>query len=103
MVQLGMVKSKSKSAKISKTPKKSATEKPKFNITKHVLVPKHRIMSKKEVEQLLKNYHISIHQLPLIKEKDVVVKEINAEVGDIIEITRDGPTKGYLFFRRVVE
>lgn len=97
MVGASMVKAKSKSAKISKD------EKPSFNITKHVLVPNHRILSKKEVEDLLKIYDISLHQLPLIKEKDPVINAISAKAGDVIEIIRDGPTRNYPFYRMVIE
>ncbi len=96
-----MVKTKTKSAKISKVPKETA--KPEFDITKHILVPEHRIISKIEVEKLLKVYNISLHQLPLIKEKDPVVQAIGGKTGDVIRIIRDGPTKTSHFFRRVIE
>lgn len=105
-----MVPTKSKSAKKvkkakkpSKAVKKPAKEKPTYNITKHILVPKHRILSKNEIEKLLKTYNISLQQLPLIKEKDPVIEAIGAKEGDIIEIKRDGPTKSFYFFRRVAE
>jgi len=89
---------KSKSSKVSKK-----DEKPAIDVTKHILVPKHRILNKKDVDKLLKFYSISVHQLPLIKANDPIAKAIHAEAGDIIEIIRDGPTKKYPFYRRVVE
>ena len=104
-----LAKPAKKASKVSKKPiakkvvKKAVKENPSFNITKHTIVPKHRIMSEKEVEALLKTYNISIQQLPLLKEKDPVVEAIGAEVGSIIEIKRDGPTNSSYFFRRVVE
>lgn len=88
--------------KISKSKISNATKKT-ADITKHVLVPKHRILSDKEAKSLLEKYNISIHQLPLLRIKDPIEQVINAKAGDIVEITRSGPTQDYLFFRRVIE
>jgi DNA-directed RNA polymerase subunit H len=65
------------------------------------LVPEHRILSETEKEALLEQYHISLFQLPLIKAKDPIVVNINAEEGDVIEIIREGPSGKYKYFRRV--
>jgi DNA-directed RNA polymerase subunit H len=75
----------------------------KIDILKHVLVPKHRILSEKEKLQVLEQYNINIVQLPSIKEKDPVLKEINAKIGDVIEIIREGPSGKYKYYRRVIE
>jgi DNA-directed RNA polymerase subunit H len=75
----------------------------KINILKHVLVPKHRILSKKEIAGVIEKYNISVVQLPRIKMKDPIVKALEAEPGDILEIEREGPSGNYLYYRRVVE
>ncbi len=99
-----------KSTSKTKTNKKPATsktkvktdDKPAINITKHTLVPKHKKLNKTDAENLLKNYNISAHQLPILKQTDPVAIALNAEQGDIVEITRSGPLTDYPFFRRVI-
>jgi len=74
------------------------------DISKHVFVPKHKILNDSETETLLKNYNISRSQLPSITIKDPMVKKIDAEVNSIIEIIRLSPHAGeYKYYRRVVE
>ena len=74
------------------------------DISKHVFVPKHKILNVSETETLLKNYNISRSQLPSITIKDPMVKKIDAEVNSIIEIIRLSPHAGeYKYYRRVVE
>ena len=74
----------------------------KIDILKHRLVPKHRIMSEKEVEELLKKYGITKDKLPKILASDPVIKAIGAKVGDVIEITRKSPIAGQTKYYRVV-
>lgn len=71
-------------------------------ITRHSLVPKHELLSAKEKEELLKNYGISLRQLPRILENDAMVKFLNAKVGDVIKITRKSETAGETVYYRVV-
>ena len=73
-----------------------------INIFEHELVPKHRIMSEKEVEELLKKYGITKKELPKILITDPAVKALNAKVGDVIEITRKSPVAGTTKYYRVV-
>jgi len=68
----------------------------------HELVPKHEIMKKAEVEQLLKKYGLSIEQLPKILEDDPVVKAIGAKKGQVLRIIRKSPTAGESIYFRVV-
>ncbi len=72
------------------------------SILEHELVPKHEILSKAEVEELLKKYKTSINKLPQILVNDPVVKELGAKVGDVIKITRNSPTAGVAVYYRVV-
>ncbi|HDI07191.1 MAG TPA: DNA-directed RNA polymerase subunit H [Candidatus Bathyarchaeota archaeon] len=77
---------------------------PAFNIFKHVLVPKHEILTPKEREELLQKYRVKPYQLPAIKASDPAVKAIGAKPGDILRIIRDSPTAGkYVAYRYVIE
>ncbi|MEM4647958.1 MAG: DNA-directed RNA polymerase subunit RpoH/Rpb5 C-terminal domain-containing protein [Candidatus Pacearchaeota archaeon] len=67
---------------------------------KHIFIPKHIILSKKEAEELLKKYNIDKSQLPKIKLKDPALPK-EAKVGDIIKIERK-TEKGKVIFYRVV-
>jgi len=66
------------------------------------LVPKHEILSKKEVEELLKKYNVTKDKLPKILITDPAVKAIGAKVGDVIKIERESPTAGKSYYYRVV-
>lgn len=69
----------------------------------HFLVPKHRVLSSEEAEQVLRKYGVKPHQLPSILASDPVVKLIGAKPGDIIEIIRDSPTAGKsVYYRHVI-
>ncbi len=74
----------------------------KMDISKHVLVPKHEVLTEEEAEEVLKKYNITKSQLPKILISDPMVKKIGAKVGDIIKITRKSPTAGESIFYRVV-
>jgi len=74
-----------------------------FDILSHVLVPKHRIMSEKEIADLLSKYLISKIQLPEITPSDPAVEAIGAKEGDILEITRKGASGQEFYYRRVVK
>jgi len=74
----------------------------KFSIFRHVLVPKHRILTEKEKQKLLKKYGITLKQLPRIGVRDPATMAINARRGDVIEMTRKSPTAGETKYYRVV-
>ena len=77
---------------------------PSFNIFKHELVPKHEIVSEKEVEELMSKYRIKPYQLPWIKASDPVAKLIGAKPGDVLKIARKSPTAGSaVAYRYVIE
>ena len=76
---------------------------PSFNIFKHILVPVHEILMEKEKEEMLKKYHVKVHQLPRSGASDPVVIAIGGRPGDVIRILRDSPTAGkHVFYRYVV-
>lgn len=79
-------------------------KKGKFSILEHELVPKHEVMTADEVAELLKRYGLRKEQLPKIKKSDPVIREIKAEVGDVVRITRRSRTAGKsLSYRLVIE
>ena len=72
--------------------------------SEHVLVPKHEIVGEEERRALLEKYGIRPDQLPYILASDPASKEIGAQPGDIIKITRRSPTAGVsIYYRYVVE
>lgn len=68
----------------------------------HILVPKFKILTEEEKKALLQEYNVSKKQLPRILSKDVIIKQIKAQAGDIIKITRKSPTTDETDFYRVV-
>lgn len=76
----------------------------KFDIGRHVLVPKHEIFPEEKVRDILERYKIAPHQLPLIKSSDPVARSLGAKPGDILRITRESQTKGKaISYRYVIE
>jgi DNA-directed RNA polymerase subunit H len=73
-----------------------------IDITKHVLVPKHEILSQNEKEELLKKYGITLKQLPRIFLNDPAIRDLNPKLGDVVKITRKSPTAGEAVYYRVV-
>ncbi len=76
----------------------------KYKVTDHIRVPEHEVLSSDEKEELLEKFGINQKQLPKIYDKDPVVKEIEASVGDVLKIKRKSPTAGEaIYYRLVVE
>lgn len=75
-----------------------------FDVLKHVYVPKHEILPKKETDEILIRYNTKYAQLPYIFLNDPAIRELGAKPGDIIKITRKSPTAGEsIYYRYVVE
>jgi len=72
--------------------KKAKKKFKKIDILKHELVPKHVIMTKDEVEELLDKYKIKVIQLPRISKDDPVVQMLGARLNDVIRIERKSST-----------
>ncbi|MEM2239080.1 MAG: DNA-directed RNA polymerase subunit H [Candidatus Bathyarchaeia archaeon] len=80
----------------------SAQQKVKLDIFRHELVPKHSILVKDEVDELLRRYHIEKYQLPRIRVRDPAAVLIGAKPGDVIRIVRRSPTAGLSVYYRFV-
>jgi len=64
-----------------------------FNILDHSLVPKHRVMSSAEVEEVKKKYNINyLTEFPEISRFDPVSQVIGIRPGQVCEITRSSKT-----------
>lgn len=66
----------------------------------HILQPKQTKLSPEEVEKLLKQYNISLVQLPKIKITDTSLSK-DCEIGDVIKIERESDGKRVVYFRVV--
>ena len=73
-----------------------------LEVGRHVLVPKHEILPKGKVDELLERYKIHLHQLPLIKSSDPAANAIGAKPGDVLKITRSSQTAGEAVVYRYV-
>lgn len=74
-----------------------------FNVTKHSLVFKHRIITLEEKEKLLEEKKIKEEQMPKILVTDPVAKYLGAKKGDVLEIERESETVGFaLYWRRAM-
>ncbi len=74
----------------------------KFDVQKHILVPKHTKLSEEEKLKTLEQYNLSLTQLPKILIDDSAIQELDVNEGDIIKIERKSPTIGKSYFYRVV-
>ena len=83
---------------------KDAEKERSYDIFEHQLVPKHELLSKKEAEELMQEFHIQPHQLPYIKATDAASQTLSAKPGDILKVTRKSATAGeVVVYRYVVE
>jgi len=84
---------------------KKKTEKTEtIDVSSHILVPKHVLLTKEEAQQVLEKYRIKPYQLPYIKRSDPAIREIKAQAGDIIKVIRHSPTAGEaIAYRYVIE
>jgi DNA-directed RNA polymerase subunit H len=73
-----------------------------MDISKHVLVPVHTKLSKKDGEELLEKLNVSLMQLPKILVTDSAIASLKPSMGDIIRIERKSQTRGTSVYYRVV-
>lgn len=73
------------------------------NITKHVLMPKHEILSKAEKAELLENYKVNEKQIPRMLETDAIAQYYGLEKGQVVKVTIDGDITGkHVTYRCVI-
>lgn len=73
-----------------------------YDIFAHNFVPKHELLSKKEAEELMEEFHIRPYQLPYIKTSDPAAQTLGAKMGDILRVTRKSATAGEVVVYRYV-
>ena len=82
--------------------KKEKEKERSYNIFAHQFVPNHELLSKKDAEELMHEFHIRPHQLPYIKSSDPAAETLGAKMGDILRITRKSATAGEVIVYRYV-
>ncbi|KAJ8760106.1 hypothetical protein K2173_010962 [Erythroxylum novogranatense] len=64
------------------------------NITKHVLKPRHQVLTEPEKKKLLKKYNIEEKQLPRLLKKDAIARYYGLERGQVVKVTYSGEITG---------
>uniref|UniRef100_A0A0D9Y0B4 RNA polymerase subunit H/Rpb5 C-terminal domain-containing protein n=1 Tax=Leersia perrieri TaxID=77586 RepID=A0A0D9Y0B4_9ORYZ len=64
------------------------------NITKHVLTPKHEILTEDQKAKLLKDYKIEDSQLPRMLESDAVARYYGLDKGTVVKVKYNGELTG---------
>lgn len=81
--------------------KKAKKQKLEVDVLKYFLTPAVKIVGEKKRKEILEKY--GEQNLAKILSSDPVVKALKANVGDVIEIEREGPSGKYMYYRIVVE
>ena len=72
-----------------------------FNITRHILVPKHEKLSPGDVQKVLSTYNLKhVLQLPIILKTDPMSKYLGLKTGDVVKIHRSSSSSGEYFVYR---
>ena len=74
----------------------------KVDVSNHVLIPKHEVLSEEEKKKVISDLKTSLRNFPKILKGDPALVSLEANVGDLIKITRSSVTSGTSIFYRVV-
>jgi DNA-directed RNA polymerase subunit H len=88
--------------KKSRSAAEDSTNTTSFNVTEHVLVPSHELVSAEEKAKILARYGVQPSQLPRINPQDPAIRHLGVKQGDLIKITRKSQTAGESTFYRIV-
>ncbi|KAK1412178.1 hypothetical protein QVD17_33202 [Tagetes erecta] len=73
------------------------------NITKHVTMPKHEILTTEEKDQLLMKLNLADNQLPYMMESDAIARYYGLEKKQLIKITYNSEMTGSFVTYRIVK
>ena len=74
-----------------------------FNVSRHILVPKYKIISPAEIQTLLTTYNCNTQNLPSIKRDDPQAKYLGLKPKQVCELLVDNVTSGITKKYRVCE
>nr|XP_010922168.1 DNA-directed RNA polymerase V subunit 5A isoform X3 [Elaeis guineensis] len=73
------------------------------NITKHVLKPRHDVLTEEEKQKLLKKYNVEDSQLPRMLETDAIARYYGLQKGQVVKVTYDGElTRSHVTYRCIM-
>jgi len=106
VVQLGMTPS-AKQALVDMAPKYQLEQflesELLVNVTEHILVPEHLVLTPSEKAELLARYKLKDHQLPRMQIGDTIARYFGLKKGDVIKIIRPSVTSGRYVTYRIVQ
>jgi len=73
-----------------------------MNLSEHVLIPKHELLSDEEAEKVINEYDLKKKEFPKILWNDPMARYYNMQVGQICRIIRPSETAGLGFTYRLV-
>jgi DNA-directed RNA polymerase I, II, and III subunit RPABC1 len=73
-----------------------------FNVTHHVFVPKHVLLTKDEEDDLLTKYNTVKSKLPKLSKSDPIAKYYGLKTDQVCKIIRKSPEVGESIYYRLV-